>query len=72
MPVYFMDDPSTRHRAIKYTPEHMHCMSCFYGPITPPNTGLLAFQALGRDVPDFRIVSTGVVTDVDQNIQVRY
>ena len=36
----------TRH--IKYTPEHMHCLAAFYGPNTPPNTGILCFQvALG-------------------------
>ena len=70
MPLYYMEDPSTRNRAIKYTPEHMHCMATFYGPTTMPNTGFLAFQRLGRDTPDFRISATGVVVDVDRNVQV--
>jgi len=45
MPLYFTKDPNLRQRHIKYTPEHMHCHATFYGPATPPNTGLLCFQS---------------------------
>ena len=70
MPIYYIEDPSTRNRAIKYTPEHMHCMASFYGPFTPPNTGFLAFQKMGRQESDFRLAATGVVLHVDKNVQV--
>ncbi|KAK4054878.1 Glycoside hydrolase 2 (Mannanase, beta-galactosidase) [Microbotryomycetes sp. JL201] len=64
VPVYSLDD-NTRNRMLKYTPEHMHCLATFYGPITAPNTGLCAFNALGNDTPSFRVSATGVVLDID-------
>ena len=47
MPMYSLDD-GTRNRVLKYTPEHMHCLATLYGPITPPNTGFCAFQAVSE------------------------
>ncbi|KAM0793215.1 hypothetical protein ACM66B_000683 [Microbotryomycetes sp. NB124-2] len=64
VPVYSLDD-NTRNRMLKYTPEHMHCLATFYGPITAPNTGLCAFNALGNESPSFRVSATGVVLDID-------
>ena len=54
----------------RYTPEHMHCTATFYGPICPPNTGILAFQTLSNDAPDFRISATGVVLELDHHFSV--
>ena len=51
--------PIAAQRHIKYTPEHMHCLAAFYGPNTPPNTGLLCFQQERRK--GFRVCATGVV-----------
>lgn len=48
LPVYAIEDRNGRHRMLKYTPEHMHCLASFWGPIAPPNTGLVAFQQLSN------------------------
>ena len=56
LPLYYVKDPNLRLRHIKYTPEHMHCMATFYGPNTPPNTGLLAFGSAANK-KSFRFVS---------------
>lgn len=64
MPIYTLDD-GTRNRMLKYTPEHMHCLASFYGPMTLQNTGFCAFNTLSSNTPSFRISATGVVLNVD-------
>jgi len=63
MPLYSTKDPNLRLRHLKYTPEHMHCHALFHGPSTPPNTGMLAFQA--TDKKSFRISATGVILELE-------
>jgi ribosome biogenesis protein BMS1 len=63
-PVYSLDD-GMRQRMLKYTPEHMHCLATFWGPVSSPNVGLCAFNSLSNAKPTFRISATGVVVDVD-------
>ena len=60
MPVYAIEDENERQRHLKYTPEHMHCICTFYGPLVPPNTGILAFQTTNDKTTNFRISLTGV------------
>jgi len=59
MPVYTMTDIDERQRFVKYTPEHMHCDCIYYGPLIPPNTGILAFQRSDSKSAGFRISMTG-------------
>jgi len=63
LPLYATKDANLRLRNLKYTPEHMHCHALFYGPSTPPNTGLLAFQATSKKT--FRISATGVLLELE-------
>lgn len=39
MPVFALEDHNRRLRALKYSPEHMHCTTALWGPLLPPNTG---------------------------------
>ncbi|TKY88387.1 hypothetical protein EX895_002739 [Sporisorium graminicola] len=68
IPIYSLDD-GTRNRMLKYTPEHMHCLASFYGPVSAPNTGFCAFNTLSTATPSFRVSATGVVLDVDSGSQ---
>jgi ribosome biogenesis protein BMS1 len=70
MPVYSTEDQNERQRYLKYTPEHMHCFATFYGPLCPPNTGLLAVQTLSGAAPGFRVSLTGVVLELDVKFEV--
>jgi ribosome biogenesis protein BMS1 len=70
MPIYSLDDHSTRMRMLKYTPEHMHCFATFYGPVALPNTGFCAFNSLLGETPGFRISATGVVLDIDRSAKI--
>jgi ribosome biogenesis protein BMS1 len=45
----------------------MHCHCTFYGPIVPPNTGLLAFQKTSRSAAAFRISMTGTIVELKQS-----
>jgi hypothetical protein len=42
IPLYALEDHNRRLRAIKYTPQHMHCVAAVHGPFAPPNTGACA------------------------------
>lgn len=63
MPVYHMIDENQRSRFLKYTPEHMHCLVCFYGPLVPPNSAIFGYKAYTEPNAAFRIALTGVVLE---------
>ena len=63
VPIYSLDD-GTRNRMLKYTPEHMHCLATFYGPVSAPNTGFCAFNRLDSSSVAFRVSASGVISDV--------
>lgn len=70
LPIYSIEDTNERQRYLKYTPEHMHCGATLYGPLCPPNTGVIAFQTLSNNAEGFRISATGVVLELDQSFNV--
>eukprot|EP00897_Mesotaenium_endlicherianum_P009003 jgi/Mesen1/8130/ME000437S07225 len=70
LPVYALEDRNGRQRMLKYTPEHMHCRAVFWGPLTPPGTGLVAFKTLAATQASFRLSATGVVLEQDQSVAV--
>ena len=69
LPLFSLEDRSQRQRLIKYSPEHMHCIATFYGPVTPPGTGMLAFQNFST-TSSFRISATGVVLALDSSFKI--
>mmetsp|Transcript_24586 Transcript_24586/g.51966 ORF Transcript_24586/g.51966 Transcript_24586/m.51966 type:complete len:1176 (+) Transcript_24586:155-3682(+) len=70
IPTFSTEDDNGRHRYLKYSPEHMHCFATFYGPQTPPNTGILAIQRMSENISGFRIAATGVVLELNADFPV--
>jgi ribosome biogenesis protein BMS1 len=70
IPIYSIKDANGRNRMLKYTPEHMHCLATIYGPITPLNTGIIAFQSHSSNKASFRVSGTGVVVELDQTFRI--
>lgn len=69
VPVYSLDD-GTRNRMLKYTPEHMHCLATFYGPISAPNSGFCAFNSFSDATRAFRVTASGTILDIDGSSQI--
>lgn len=70
MPLFAIEDANGRHRMLKYTPEHMHCLASFFGPIAPQNSGLICFSGLGPGAKGFRVSATGVTLERDSQRRV--
>ncbi|XP_003390922.1 PREDICTED: ribosome biogenesis protein BMS1 homolog, partial [Amphimedon queenslandica] len=70
--VYSVEDHNGRRRMLKYTPEHIHCMASFYGPVTTPNTGVLAIQSVNNNIntSDFRVAATGLVLEMEKSTSI--
>jgi ribosome biogenesis protein BMS1 len=64
LPIYCIEDQNERDRFLKYTPEHMHCIAYFYGPLVPPNTPLMGFQKASSTTLSFRIALTGTALEM--------
>jgi ribosome biogenesis protein BMS1 len=69
-PIFAVDDPNGRHRYLKYTPKHMHCMCAFYGPIVPPNTGFVVIPSKNARSPFFRLTASGFTIGVEHGATV--
>ncbi|KAK6233782.1 hypothetical protein QUC31_006188 [Theobroma cacao] len=69
-PVYAIEDQNGRHRMLKYTPEHMHCLAMFWGPLAPPKSGVLAVQSLSNNQAAFRIIATAYVLEFNHAAQI--
>ncbi|GAM23959.1 hypothetical protein SAMD00019534_071340 [Acytostelium subglobosum LB1] len=70
MMLYSIQDINGRNRMLKYSPEHMHCQGSFYGPMTPPGTGFIAFTQLNSKQASFRVSANGIILDLDSTINV--
>lgn len=70
LPIYSKLEDNLRHRMLKYTPEHVACISHFWGPITPQSTGILAIQDVASREPGFRIAATGSIVELDKSTHV--
>jgi len=70
VPTFSLEDRGEkRMRYLKYTLEHMHCTMTSYGPMMPPNTGVLAFRSWQK-VGHFRVCATGGVLESAPNFQI--
>jgi len=70
LPVFSQEDNNGRHRMLKYTPEHLHCRATAFGPLVPPQTGIIAVQSLGGSVSSWRISGTAVVMELDARFDI--
>lgn len=71
IPLYCLEDRgNVRIRMLKYTPEHLHCLTTFYGPISAPSTGIVLIRNWANNVKNFRISATGLVLDTSPDFKI--
>lgn len=70
LPLYCMEDRNkVRVKMLKYTPEHLHCLAVVYGPLAPPNTGVVGIKNWNK-IKSYRISLTGVVLGEASDVKV--
>lgn len=70
VPTFSMEDRSEkRMRFLKYSLEHAHCMMTMYGPLIPPNAGVMCFRSW-KKVDHFRICGTGNALESAPNFNI--
>lgn len=57
-------------RMLKYTLEHAHCTMTCYGPLVPPNSGVVAFRSF-KKVSHFRASATGSVLESAPDFEIK-
>lgn len=67
---YAKREDNFRMRSLKYARKYLHVEAMFWGPVTPVNTGFIAFQNITDRVPEFRIAANGVVLEADQSTKI--
>merc|ERR1712137_540137 len=71
VPFYSMQDRNeARMRYLKYSLEHQHCTMTAYGPMAPPNAGVVAFRTFDK-VAHYRVSATGVVLESAPNFEIK-
>jgi len=71
VPTFSLEDRGEkRMRYLKYSLEHAHCVMTMYGPMVPPNAGVMAFRSWNK-VSHFRVCATGGVLESAPNFDIR-
>jgi len=71
VPTFSLEDRGEkRMRMLKYTLEHAHCTMTCYGPLVPPNTGVMAFRSWNK-VTHFRVAATGSVLESAPDFEIK-
>lgn len=71
VPTFSIEDRGEkRMRYLKYSLEHMHCHMTYYGPLTPPGAGIMAFRSWNKTA-HFRTSASGQVLESAPNFEVK-
>lgn len=71
VPTFSLEDRGEkRMRMLKYTLEHAHCTMTCYGPLVPPNTGVMAFRSFNK-VTHFRSAATGGTLESAHDFEIK-
>ncbi|KAI3914686.1 hypothetical protein MKW92_021860 [Papaver armeniacum] len=69
-PIYAQEVGWRRLHRIHCIPEHEDCLAMFWGPLAPPDTGVVAVYNLEGNKAVFRISATGVILDFTQAAEI--
>ncbi|KAI3864305.1 hypothetical protein MKX03_004513, partial [Papaver bracteatum] len=69
-PIYAQEVGWRRLHRIHCIPEHEDCLAMFWGPLAPPDTGIVAVYNPEGNKAVFRISATGVILDFTQAAEI--
>lgn len=71
LPLYAIQDPNDRLRALKYTPPYDYCQAIFYGVFVPQDTGVICYQSMNERQTGLRISATGFISELRASFEVK-
>merc|ERR1711972_534871 len=69
-PTFIVKDHKLRYRLLKYIPDHMYCLTIFWGPYSSANSSVVFLNNNSSNLQGWRISATGTILGMEDSPRV--